>query len=356
MISLQKVIESRNGVGGHPVNEVECWSLLGQTGHALQDHLLKVNRSGMASALPIITPQRLMCTGSGKVVLALVEGSKSFSTRRGRSAEQYHRHPVVLGGRGSNEGELNERELEAIGVFSLAKTIKLCIGNASSRMSDPLRRLLVGMTETDLSRSVTLLELLRRVSDNWASMVGSAPISRFVSQMYRSTSNNSEHHRSCSAIPLMTNHDSRANIILNQCVLEPVIAPPQRPPPPPTSYSSSTSNLPPPSAVSGEIEFSRLDTSSSSSTSSSSAAPAAEAASTAVVAATTSQTNDDDDNNPLSSPFAASMPNLNNNNNVEVDKEGSVNNAEESSKSETRKRGYGRRLDYQPPRRGEKRL
>lgn len=345
-VSLHHILEVRGG----PLNEIECWSLLGQTGHALQDHLLSINgrrqteqqkqngrrRSGLAgnnmqqsaslanlpSASPwhlpgtsphllVITPQRLLCSVSGKVVVDSFDQNQcqNLLERENNEVqleEAEYRHPLLRSHHGistSTPTDFVERELEAFGVYSLARTIQFGLSytqqpspknnNHSNFMSDKkgsleLRELLQGMQRPNPSQSVSLLELLQRVADHWQTIVGSSPISRFVSQLYRLTATQSHaksntfmpFSNSCSAIAL-TNHDSRTNAILNQCLIDPV----------------ATAAAPPMI----EVEFSRLDTSSSSSCESSPSSP---------VPPTSSQSSEV---HPLASPLTTSLPNLNNN-------------------------------------------
>lgn len=118
----------------------------------------------------VITPQRILCSCSGKVFLQDMH-LPSHELRD-------YRHPQL-----SRRSDLSERELEAVGIYSLGKTMEQCLGN--SDVSNALRQLLAGMTQSDVSSSVTLFELLQEVTDRWRVMVGSAPISRFVAQLAR---------------------------------------------------------------------------------------------------------------------------------------------------------------------------
>ena len=247
-VTLHTVLESRGG----PLNEVECWSLLSQTGHALQDLLLSINgrRGHLSSTASLnsalltkyrsltVTPFRLLCTSTGKVELLDQNCQKSL---------REFQHPLL-----SHKADLDERELEAIGIYSLAKTIEKCLTQerrnpqiSHNPISDCLKNLLFKMTELNHKQSTSLLELLCLVSERWPSMVGSSPISRFISQLCKVTLG-WHPHMSCSSIAL-TNHDSKSNVILDKCL---------------TSDGDQQLQLPPPQ---NQIEFSRLDTSSSSS-------------------------------------------------------------------------------------------
>ena len=240
-VSLHHILEVRNG----PLNEVEAWSVLAQTGHALQDHLLSINGrrrntcsvSGcLDNSKLIICPRKLFCSGSGKVILRLDQAS----------ATSTYRHPAL-----STKPDLNERELEAVGVYSLAKTIQFAVSvtpssqsssfASSSELSSALSTLLCGMANPDHTRSVTLLDLLHKVSVHWQEVVGNSPISRFVSQLCKVTLG----WASCTSLASREKRGLRqqASVILSSHVnLQPAEIPP---------------------AV--EVEFSRLDTSSSSS-------------------------------------------------------------------------------------------
>ncbi|TRY73025.1 hypothetical protein TCAL_12859 [Tigriopus californicus] len=270
--------------------------------------------SGTSPHLLVITPQRLLCSVSGKVVVDSFDQNQcqNLLERENNEVqlEAAYRHPLLKNHPGtsitSTPTDFVERDLEAFGVYSLARTIQFGLSyntqqpspksnNHSNFMSDQkgsleLRELLQGMQRPNPSQSISLLELLQRVSDHWQTIVGSSPISRFISQLYRLTATQSHaksntfmpYSSSCSAIAL-TNHDERTNAILNQCLIDPV----------------ATAAAPPMI----EVEFSRLDTSSSSSCESSPSSP---------VPPTSSQSSELQ-NHPLASPLTTSLPNLNNN-------------------------------------------
>ena len=76
-VSLTKILTFRPHL-----NEIECWALLGQTAHALQDVLLKANgrfnrkisseNSNLtlpAQCCPIVYPDRLLTSATGKIIL-----------------------------------------------------------------------------------------------------------------------------------------------------------------------------------------------------------------------------------------------------------------------------------------------
>ncbi len=202
-VSLRCVVSQRHG----PLNEVECWAVLSQAGSAIQDLLLGINKnknnnhndsdksastlrllnrksSGgngrtVSPALLVITPDRLLCTASGKVSIEQAPATISSD----------YVHPSLR-----NRLDLTERELEALGIYSLGKTITECLEPGKSQSAGPevsqaLRSLLSGMTKDDEQdpRVVTLFSLLHTVSEQWRLKVGSSPISRFVSQLCRVT-------------------------------------------------------------------------------------------------------------------------------------------------------------------------
>ena len=324
-VTLEDILKARNG----NINEVEIWAILGQTGHALQDLLLSINgrklrSSGTTSVsgLPLnvtITPKRLICSGSGKV---------SISPNSSQNESEFE-HPIL-----KRKLNLNELELEAVGIFSLGKTVFKCTTAQSSGRHFPsakLNELLRGMADIDHSRSVTLLDLLGTVSQHWAVLVGTSPISRFVAQLCKVTlgysTTNNKTHSSCSSV-LLTNHDSKSNRILNRCissqqqiVLPPSIKDDQHD----NSDEKEELKIVAPLA---EVEFSRLDTSSASS-----------GADDSVCSNSPNMDMKKDNNRTVSMPDLASptSSHMNNNNN------------NCSKASEMRHRGkYGRRLEYQP--------
>ena len=84
-VSLTKILTFRPHL-----NEIECWALLGQTAHALQDVLLKANGrfnrkissnvggdrrcensnlTSPAQCCPIVYPDRLLTSTTGKIIL-----------------------------------------------------------------------------------------------------------------------------------------------------------------------------------------------------------------------------------------------------------------------------------------------
>ena len=123
-VSLTKILEFRPHL-----NEIECWALLGQTGHALQDILLKANgrRRHFATNLkafssiesdccPVIYPDRILTTTTGKISLDFTL-TLDCQTR--------YIHPLL----GTNQlyrENYSEDELEQLGIFSLGKTIQAC--------------------------------------------------------------------------------------------------------------------------------------------------------------------------------------------------------------------------------------
>ena len=68
LVSLNQILSVRPHL-----NEIECWALLGQTAHALQDVLLKANghfeksEKKINEFCPLIYPQRLLASTSGKI-------------------------------------------------------------------------------------------------------------------------------------------------------------------------------------------------------------------------------------------------------------------------------------------------
>ncbi len=227
-VSLSRVLEARRG----PLNEVECWALLSQAGGALQDVLLGINGNrsnnnnhehdsssssshssssskdfsvlglrgkrksplySISSSL-VVTPDKLLCTASGKVVLE----QNHHSSDNAKVISHYV--PSRL--RQKSDNDLTEVELEAIGVFSLGRTIADGLDGNRVNVSESLRNLLDGMTREHSSHhhsAVTLLTVMRTVSEQWRLKVGSSPVSRFVSQLCRVTLG-WQHSRSAAAL------------------------------------------------------------------------------------------------------------------------------------------------------------
>ena len=61
-VSLAKILTVRPNL-----NEVECWALLGQTAHALQDVLLRANGNRRHQEFPLIYPQRILASTTGRI-------------------------------------------------------------------------------------------------------------------------------------------------------------------------------------------------------------------------------------------------------------------------------------------------
>ena len=61
-VSLAKILTIRPNL-----NEVECWALLGQTAHALQDVLLRANGNRRHQEFPLVYPQRILASTTGRI-------------------------------------------------------------------------------------------------------------------------------------------------------------------------------------------------------------------------------------------------------------------------------------------------
>ena len=62
-VTLAKILTVRP-----KLNEVECWALLGQTAHALQDVLLRANGSGKRNQeCPVVYPERILASTTGRI-------------------------------------------------------------------------------------------------------------------------------------------------------------------------------------------------------------------------------------------------------------------------------------------------
>ncbi len=190
-VSLRRVLNVRTG----SLNEVEAWAVLSQAGHALQDLLLRVNRqqkkaSSHGGGVGVgggghqvncddvtITPERLFVTAAGAVVL---------ERTRPIGDDSPFAHPRLS----KMKRDLDERELEVAGVYSLGKTVQACLGASTS---EKLITLLLGMCSPDNEdnerqsqrsyKAVTLLELLRQATSGWRALAGASPISRCVAQL-----------------------------------------------------------------------------------------------------------------------------------------------------------------------------
>ena len=120
-VSLTKILEFRPHL-----NEIECWALLGQTAHALQDILLKANgRRHFATKItsiesdccPVIYPDRILTQTTGKISL----DNSSLTL----DCQSQYIHPLL----GTNQlyrENYSEEELEQLGIYSLGKTIQAC--------------------------------------------------------------------------------------------------------------------------------------------------------------------------------------------------------------------------------------
>jgi len=176
-IALKRVVERRGG----PLNEVEAWAVLSQAGQALQDALLGANAEGgrvEAAAVRQVacTPTRLFCLPAGKVMIN-ANGSSDGDLAR------YLPLPVLS--RLQRRAELTEAELERAGIFSLGRTVAESLADAPT-VSESLNGLLREMTSS--AETATLLSLMKTTSEEWRLKVGSSPVSRFISQLYRVTS------------------------------------------------------------------------------------------------------------------------------------------------------------------------
>ena len=305
-VSLRRVVTERRG----PLNEVEAWAVLSQAGSALQDILLGVNNnnnnnnnsdksstvslistarrsSPISPSLLVATPDTLMCTASGRIVINQTPTIASEYVRPGLR----------------NRMDLGERELEALGIYSLGKTVEECLNPENTpnapEVSQALRSLLEGMTKQEDPCVVTLFSLLHVASEQWRLKVGSSPISRFVSQLCRITlgwqvrpyQGLVTQKDSSSAAYSSEERKRKADEIRSkwlsqqQQILPPPPPPPRQsalPSPPPHSSEATMANKRsddhdhdrvPQLATEEEVEFSRLDASSSSSSNSPSHSP-----------------------------------------------------------------------------------
>lgn len=169
-VSLAKILSVRS-----TLNEIECWALLGQTAHALQDVLLKANGLTPLKKIndncPVIYPGRLFATITGKIVI----DQSQFE------ANSHFIHPL-LSKNMLYRDSYSEHELETLGIYSLGKTIQACqCLDAGSALTDLLIRM------TSPADKLSLLAVLECVSHHWKLLVGTSPISRFVSQLCKLT-------------------------------------------------------------------------------------------------------------------------------------------------------------------------
>lgn len=169
-VSLSKILSVRSSL-----NEIECWALLGQTAHALQDVLLKANALTTLKKIndncPVIYPGRLLATITGKIVI----DQSQFE------ANSHFIHPL-LSKNLLYKNSYTEHELEKLGIYSLGKTIQAC---HCFNPGHALTNLLLKMTSP--SDNLSLLAVLEAVSRQWKILVGTSPISRFVSQLCKLT-------------------------------------------------------------------------------------------------------------------------------------------------------------------------
>ena len=171
-VSLSKILSVRPHL-----NEIECWALLGQTTHALQDVLLKANGHHFQNNggkkinehCPLIYPQRLLTTTTGRVII----DQTHFE------AKSEYIHPLLAKNELYKE-TFSEKELEKLGVYSLAKTIQACqCLHYGGSMRDLLHKM--------VSEDVSLLHVMEFTLQEWTKLVGTSPISRFVAQLCKLT-------------------------------------------------------------------------------------------------------------------------------------------------------------------------
>ena len=70
-VSLARILTVRPNL-----NEIECWALLGQTAHALQDVLLRANgkvslnlsKNSFNQDCPVIYPERILASTTGRIL------------------------------------------------------------------------------------------------------------------------------------------------------------------------------------------------------------------------------------------------------------------------------------------------
>ena len=215
--------------------------------------------------------------------------------------ESYYIHPRLASKllQQQQQQNLTATEAEAAAVFSLARTAEWALDYGEDelgRVSEALRSLLSRMQTLDLDRAPALEAVLAAAAAHWGGAVGATPVARFVSQMCRLTQTWTQQ----SSVPAL--------------------------------LTSATSEVEMKKEV--EVEFSRLETSSSSSCSA----------------------EDEENHAPrpqqqVASPFAASMPNLNNNvEQIKQEEEEERLRPPEVPPKQPRAAGqYGRRLEYQPP-------
>lgn len=123
-VSLKKILELRPSL-----NEIECWALLGQTAHALQDVLLKANGfAGTAKKIndncPVIYPERVLATTTGRIV---IDTASRFEP------ETVYFHPLLAQNQLYKQ-DYSEAELEKLGIYSLGKTIEVCFEKVALRL------------------------------------------------------------------------------------------------------------------------------------------------------------------------------------------------------------------------------
>ena len=241
----------------------------------------------------LVTPRSTICTPSGKVALQ----SEAVT-------ESYYIHPRLSGKVLQQQQQLSASEAETAAVFSLARTAEWALDYGEdelNRVSEALRSLLSRMQTLDLDKSPRLENVLSAVADHWGSAVGATPVGRFVSQMCRMTQTWQQ-----SSVPALRSTAATTSTTTVVTVM---------------TEEAEKKEV--------EVEFSRLETSSSSSCSA-----------------------EDEENvvrppTQVTSPFAASMPNLNNN--VEQVKEEEERLRPPVVPPKQQRGQYGRRLEYQPP-------
>jgi hypothetical protein len=184
-VSLSQVLSIRPHL-----NEIECWALLGQTAHALQDILLTANGRSRLSAsgasrrnniCPVIYPDRVLCTTTGRIILdnpSTLEYKPEFI------------HPLLSANQLYRDN-YSETELEKLGIYSMGKTILACFNILAIdrlQQSDVLTDLLTKMTSPNTTdNQLTLLHVLECVASQWKQLVGASPITRFVGQLCKMT-------------------------------------------------------------------------------------------------------------------------------------------------------------------------
>lgn len=212
--TLAQILDARQG---GPLNEVECWALLGQAGLRLAEkvannpsapgghHHQTLEEHKSRTQLPhqlVVTPDRLFCTSLGRVVISGAEVGN------------------VDGFLPSKADDCISLSQTTLGMYSLAKTVLRCLsprpdkGNLvpqpDPKLGSPALSLVLERMMSIEESAFGLADLQVEVAANWARTVGKTPASRYIGQLAKFalgwTNDRSVNFRSQNDLAMMTTH------------------------------------------------------------------------------------------------------------------------------------------------------